>query len=159
MPNVRVCQFVFENATFSIPGMRACQFVLEIGTAAIPPSVSCNNPPNGEVNVAYTHALIGSGGLAPYTYAIIAPQLPPGLTLGASTGIISGIPTIAGTYTFTVQITDSNLNSSTVTCTIVILPQPVRITFRGIKRVKCAEGEGDTEVSEVPELPSVDRAV
>lgn len=37
----------------------------------------------------------------------MAAGLPPGLTLGASTGTISGTPTTAGTYSFTVQVTAS----------------------------------------------------
>ncbi len=47
-------------------------------------------------------------------------SLPPGLSL-ASAGILSGIPTVAGSYTFTVTATDSNacLGSRTYTLAIV----------------------------------------
>jgi hypothetical protein len=37
------------------------------------------------------------------TWAIAAGALPTGLTLGATDGLISGTPTTAGTYTFTVR--------------------------------------------------------
>ncbi|MBA2741963.1 MAG: putative Ig domain-containing protein [Actinobacteria bacterium] len=39
----------------------------------------------------------------PKTWTVAAGQLPPGLSLGASDGLISGTPTTAGTYSFTVS--------------------------------------------------------
>ena len=41
-----------------------------------------------------------------YTWAITAGSLPPGLSLNAS-GTITGTPSLAGTYNFTVQATDT----------------------------------------------------
>jgi hypothetical protein len=50
--------------------------------------------------------LTATGGTAPYTFAVTAGALPPGLTLSPA-GLLSGIPTRAGGYTFTVTATDS----------------------------------------------------
>ena len=47
----------------------------------------------------------GTGGTSPYSWNVVAGALPPGLTL-ASTGVISGITTTAGTFNFTAQATD-----------------------------------------------------
>lgn len=41
-----------------------------------------------------------------YTWAVVSGSLPPGLSLSA-TGALTGTPSLAGTYTFTVQVTDS----------------------------------------------------
>ena len=62
--------------------------------------------PNGSVNQAYSVAISVSGGTAPYVCSLFSGALPAGVTT-ANNCIISGTPTTAGTYTFTVQATDS----------------------------------------------------
>jgi large repetitive protein len=57
-------------------------------------------------NVAYSQAFTPSGGTAPYTIAQTAGTLPPGLSLDGATGVLSGTPTDAGVYAFTLQATD-----------------------------------------------------
>lgn len=62
--------------------------------------------PSGTVGVAYSQALIVSGGTAPYAFGIIAGTLPNGLTLTAA-GTLAGTPTTAATAGFTVRATDA----------------------------------------------------
>jgi hypothetical protein len=77
--------------------------------------ISTASLPNGNATVAYSTTLTAIGGVAPYSWSITAGSLPPGLTLNATTGAISGIPTTQGQYTFTVTVTDSNASSASVT--------------------------------------------
>ncbi|MDB6116236.1 MAG: hypothetical protein JWO08_17, partial [Verrucomicrobiaceae bacterium] len=56
---------------------------------------------------AYSTTLNASGGTAPYTWAV-AGTLPAGLSLGSSSGTISGTPTAIESRTFTVRATDVN---------------------------------------------------
>jgi len=63
--------------------------------------------PGGAVGVAYAQSIVVVGGNAPYTWSITSGSLPAGLTLAPSSGAISGSPTSAGDFTFTVQVTDS----------------------------------------------------
>lgn len=42
-----------------------------------------------------------------YTWTLVSGELPPGLKLPESPGRIAGTPTTAGTFTFTVRVTDS----------------------------------------------------
>ena len=50
--------------------------------------------------------LFASGGVQPYTWSVVAGALPPGLELPKGENTISGSPTTAGTFTFTVRVTD-----------------------------------------------------
>ncbi len=70
-------------------------------------------PPGGEVGVAYSDQLTVTGGTSPFTWSVSAGSLPPGVTLGASTGLLSGTPTTAGSYSFTVKVTDNSGLSDT----------------------------------------------
>jgi glucose/arabinose dehydrogenase len=64
--------------------------------------------PDGVVNSPYTQTIVASGGSAPYTYAVSSGALPDGLSLDSGTGVISGTPTAAGSFDFTIMATDSN---------------------------------------------------
>ncbi len=69
--------------------------------------VGLNTPTGATKNSAYSFFYSPTGGASPYAYSISAGTLPPGLALNPSTGQIVGTPTTAGTYNFTIQITDS----------------------------------------------------
>ena len=156
MPNVRVTQSCVELIVLTDPNVRVNQSCVEFLTFPIPPVITCGNPPPGQVQTAYTHTFPASGGLAPYTFSLFSGSFPPGLTLNAATGVVSGIPSAAGSFSFMLLITDSNLAVDSIECSIVIVGV-VKITFRGVKRVRCDPAE--PSASEVPVLPSVKRAM
>ncbi len=63
--------------------------------------------PNGDKGGAYSQTVTASGGTAPYTYAVTGGALPTGVSMSTG-GVVSGTPTVAGTFYFTVTATDSN---------------------------------------------------
>ncbi len=81
-------------------------------TVTAPPTTSApaftSAVPSGgaTAGVAYNYTFVASGTPAP-TYAVTAGTLPPGLTLNATTGVLSGTPTTPGVYGG-VQVTASN---------------------------------------------------
>jgi hypothetical protein len=77
---------------------------------AAPPAVITISPsslPNATAGVAYSQALSGNGGTAPYTFSADPSTFPAGITMSSS-GVISGTPTTAGSYSMTVYATDSS---------------------------------------------------
>ncbi|MGH8650931.1 MAG: putative Ig domain-containing protein [Gammaproteobacteria bacterium] len=71
--------------------------------------------PNGTVGQTYGPVTLqaSSGCKPPLTWSVGAGALPPGLTLNAQSGVIGGTPTQAGTFNFTVKVTDSTGQSDT----------------------------------------------
>jgi hypothetical protein len=84
-------------------------------------SITTQSPlPGGEVGVAYTQAFAATGGTQPYTWSVYGgTALPTGLTLSA-TGSLTGTPTAAGTFNFTVQVADSAGHTATQAFTITV---------------------------------------
>ncbi|MEV6984399.1 fibronectin type III domain-containing protein [Sphaerisporangium sp. NPDC051017] len=97
-------------------------------TPNAPPSLTFPAPPSGEAGVAYSDQLTVTGGTAPFTWSVSTGALPPGITLNASTGLLSGTPTAAGTYTFTVMVTDAASQSATRPVTLAVASPPA-LTF------------------------------
>lgn len=73
----------------------------------------------GTVGVPYTLPMIATLS-EPKTWSVSQGQLPPGLTLATSTGLISGTPASAGTYSFTVLAVVDPKRSDTKALTIVV---------------------------------------
>ena len=63
--------------------------------------------PNGVINQAYSTNIVASGGQQPYVYSLLSGSLPPTFSLSSTTGTISGTTASAGTYNFTVRVTDA----------------------------------------------------
>jgi hypothetical protein len=79
--------------------------------------------PAGVAQMFYSQQITASGGTAPYTYAVIAGALPPGLLLNPATGVISGVPLQSGLFNFTIQATDSMGCIGSRVYSIAIAPQ------------------------------------
>ena len=91
------------------------------------PSLSNPAPPSGQAGVAYSDALAVTGGTGPFTWSVSGGSLPPGLTLNSSTGVLSGTPTTAGLYSFTVQVTDSFGLTATQSLSMTVAVGPLVI--------------------------------
>lgn len=85
-------------------------FASPAGTETIeypPLSITTKSLPNGSQNTSYRQSLLVSAGYFPYTFSIVSGALPPGISLSASAGELSGTPTAYGMYSFTLQVVDA----------------------------------------------------
>ncbi|HUJ72043.1 MAG TPA: putative Ig domain-containing protein [Verrucomicrobiae bacterium] len=100
-------------------------------------TLSPSNLPDAIVASSYNQTISASNGFAAYAYATTSGTLPTGLSL-SSNGVLSGTPTVAGTYAFTVTATDtkectgSQAYSVTITCpTLTLKATSVILTAKG----------------------------
>src|SRR5213079_1356929 len=84
-----------------------------------PPVITSAGTATGTVSVAFSYQIVASN--CPTSYD--ATGLPPGLSVDTATGLISGTPTTAGTYSVTISATNS---SGTGTKTLVITINPAK---------------------------------
>ena len=85
-----------------------------------PVSITTTSLPNARRNKNYNRTLTATGGAAPHTWSLAAGNLPPGLSLNASTGVISGRATTLGQYSFTMQVSDHQPTPDTATKALAI---------------------------------------
>ena len=52
----------------------------------------------------YSQTIATTGGTAPLTFSVAVGNLPAGLTINSSTGVIAGTPTAVGSTTFTIEL-------------------------------------------------------
>jgi Putative Ig domain len=84
--------------------------------------------PSGNQSVSYSATISAFGGSSTgYTWSLSAGALPPGLVLqptGTPDSTVSGIPTLVGAYSFTVQVRDSTGATASTVFSLSILPAP-----------------------------------
>jgi hypothetical protein len=109
----------------SVGGSVSARYSLVI--APPPLTISTGNLPNGQVGVPYVGVIGASGGTGSYTFALTGGKLPDGLTL-SSNGSVTGTPTTPGTFSFSVNVTDSAGATNGRGFTVTIIPAPLVIS-------------------------------
>ena len=119
-------------------------------TIAPPPalSISTTSLAPGTVDAVYAGAVATQGGVAPLAWSVISGAMPPGLVLNPANGKITGVPTTAGTFSFTVQVKDSALPTSQTAIQAlsitVATPAPLSITTSSLAAGVTATGYSAT---------------
>jgi hypothetical protein len=76
------------------------------GGGGTPVAITSSFMPDGTMSRYYRFDLTASGGTPPYRWSFAGGSIPSGLNLSQS-GVIDGVPTRAGSYTFSVQVLDN----------------------------------------------------
>lgn len=109
---VGTTSFTVKATDSSIPSKTA-QAALSITLTIGPLMITTTSLPASTVGSPYAAILQASGGTPPITWKMSLGSLPAGLTLNASTGVISGTPTTLGTTNFSVAATDVGVPAQT----------------------------------------------
>ncbi len=116
------------NSTFTLTatdsaGNTASQ-VYSLAIGAAPITISPGSLPAGTLGTAYSQKLTATGGAGGYTFTLGTGALPDGIAL-SSAGLLNGIPTAAGPFSFQVTVTDSKQVAVTQQYSLTINAPPL----------------------------------
>lgn len=125
----------FDSNTGSGDALASGPFFSTSDFTAIPIFITTLTLPNPIRGRRYSRPIVASGGTTTgFAWTLESGALPPGLTLSATgtpSTTLSGTPTTAGTYTFTIRVTDDAANTDTQDYTITIGTVTGTDTLRG----------------------------
>ena len=87
-----------------------------------PPTITTASLPDGEQGRSYNTTVTAAQGTPPYAWA--ASGLPSGMAINATSGVISGTPTVAGRFGITITVTDAAGASMSQSLNLVLWPRP-----------------------------------
>jgi hypothetical protein len=98
---------VMATDTVGCSGTQNYSLTINCPTITLSPNGAGTNLTAGTVGASYSRTFTATGANGSYTWSKSSGTLPTGLSL-SSGGVLSGTPTAAGTYTFTILATDSS---------------------------------------------------
>ncbi|MBI1761441.1 MAG: putative Ig domain-containing protein [Acidobacteria bacterium] len=82
-------------------------YTVVIGAVVVCSTITLTDLPVPSLNTAYNQSLVVAPA-ASYSFTVTAGALPTGLSLNPTTGAVTGTPTAAGPYSFTIRAADTN---------------------------------------------------
>ncbi len=101
---------------------------LTINIAAEPLKILTSGTlPDGQLGTDYSQTFAASGGTLPYTWSVTGAPLPQGLAF-TSSGELHGLPSLAGSGSFTITVQDAHGRTTSLACQLTIDASLVSIT-------------------------------
>ncbi|MBM3874750.1 MAG: hypothetical protein FJ382_13655, partial [Verrucomicrobia bacterium] len=128
--NVPVVKEVVDAAVNELAVTYVPATITAAVTATTPPAapvINSASTASATVGTAFSYQIAASN--SPTSYA--ATNLPGGLSVNTSTGLISGTPTTAGSANVSIVASNSGGNSPTFTLALTVNPRPLTVTLQG----------------------------
>ena len=114
-----------------IPNRAATKQFTIVVVAPLVAQPAAQPPPTGVVGKPYVGVAPGAtGGLAPYQWTLTGGNAPPGLSVDPATGALGGTPTAAGTFAYTLGVTDTGGRTASTSATVTIVAALDIVTTR-----------------------------
>jgi hypothetical protein len=85
-----------------------------------PLSITTSNVPEGRTGNSYDAGITAAGGTQPYSWTVSQGNVPPGLSLSKTNGELAGMPGNAGSYSFSIRVTDSKSQTAEKSFTLSV---------------------------------------
>ena len=139
----------FAVRDYSSPTLtKSISLTLVVAAAAVTVptlTITTSSLPSGTDGTTYSATLQASGGTPAYTWSISVGSLPAGLTLAATTGIISGMPSATGTTSFTATVSDNGNPAQTKSVAVSIALSAAPPPSQGTTWYIRADGGSNTQ--------------
>lgn len=106
-PNTYNFRLTANGVVDSGIGNKECTIVIIGASLSITPLTL----PPGKLSEAYSQKLTASGGNGIYTFTLSSGSLPAGINFVTASGTISGTPTVSGSSSFRISVTDTNVGT------------------------------------------------
>ncbi|MDQ0331109.1 hypothetical protein QV13_22365 [Mesorhizobium hungaricum] len=101
------------------------QMTLKVAAPGI--AIGPSSLPNATGGVVYSQALDASGGVGPYSFSVLSGAMPAGINLSTK-GVVSGTPTVSGSFDLTVRAADKFGFTGDQKYTLVVAAPEIRLT-------------------------------
>jgi hypothetical protein len=106
-PAVTTQTNVIVTATSNADSSKSASATVTVNPLSTQPlAITTTTLPQGEQGIPYSEGFAATGGTTPYSWSVSTGTPPAGIIMGAN-GDFAGTPTAAGTFNFTVTVTDA----------------------------------------------------
>ncbi|MBY0508343.1 MAG: S8 family serine peptidase [Bryobacteraceae bacterium] len=141
------------SITAAATGYTSASTALTVSGAPPPLSILATPLAAGEVGQFYSQRIAASGGTQPYQWSVVG-SLPAGLTLNSQTGVLSGLPALAGSSTILIRVSDAGVPVQSVTLPFSLTINPAKPAGNAVVLPPLVSMSVGTETTLVVSLPS-----
>jgi hypothetical protein len=143
------------NFTVTVYDASGCSgsMAYAIAVTAPTPVISPAVLPAATFNSSYSQAIAADSGNPAYTFSVSAGSLPSGLSLDSG-GLLSGTPTVVGTYPFTVQVIDAANSTATQDYTFSVEQASAATSLSSACQTTFVENQPFTFVANISGVPT-----